>query len=188
MNDDKKDALLQQIEALIADPIPLLNLPESDRLEWEDRLFTLAELLEDFRSGVLAKDLPNGFSRYSSQDYLKTPEDVRAYAEATAEPAPRPIPTSERLDRVDGDCLPEIGSKVMIHLASIDSWIEHEVVGYYAWGDLRGDKNLHRVFVRVKDSDGILNSRLLKDVIIPPQTTTAYSDNETGLQRPESPK
>ena len=57
MNDDKKDALLQQIEGLIADPIPLLNLPESDRLEWEDRLFTLAELLEDFRSGVLAKDI-----------------------------------------------------------------------------------------------------------------------------------
>lgn len=76
-----KDALLQQIEALISDPIPLLNLPESDRLEWEDRLFTLAELLEDFRSGVLAKDLPPGFSRYSSQDYLKTPEDVRAYAQ-----------------------------------------------------------------------------------------------------------
>mgnify|MGYP001338156123 CR=1 FL=1 len=57
MNDDTKDALLQQIEGLIADPIPLLNLQESDRLEWEDRLFTLAELLEDFRSGVLAKDI-----------------------------------------------------------------------------------------------------------------------------------
>lgn len=52
-----KDPLLQQIEALIEDPVPLLNLPESDRLEWEDRLFTLAELLEDFRSGVLAKDI-----------------------------------------------------------------------------------------------------------------------------------
>lgn len=57
MNDDKKDALLQQIDGLIADPIPLLNLPDSDRLEWEDKLFTLAELLEDLRSGVLAKDL-----------------------------------------------------------------------------------------------------------------------------------
>lgn len=77
-----KDDLLQQIVGLIEQPTLLLNLPEPERLDWETALFDLAELLEDFRSGVLAKDLPLGFSRYSSQDYLKTPEDVRAYAEA----------------------------------------------------------------------------------------------------------
>jgi hypothetical protein len=98
---------------------------------------------------------------------------------------PAPIPTSEQLDPVDGDCLPIIGSKVFIHLASTDSWVEHEVVGYYAWGDLRGDKNLHRVFVRVKNKDGIPNSRLLKDVVIPPEPSTVYPD--TGPTRPAAP-
>lgn len=41
-----KDELLQQIEALIDDPAPLLNLPASDRKEWENRLYDLAEILE----------------------------------------------------------------------------------------------------------------------------------------------
>lgn len=54
-----KDELLQQLEALRDDPVPLLNLPESDRMQWENVLFDLAEMLEDRRifgnGGVLAK-------------------------------------------------------------------------------------------------------------------------------------
>lgn len=54
-----KDELLQQLEALRDDPVPLLNLPESERNQWEDVLFELAELLEDRRifgnGGMLAK-------------------------------------------------------------------------------------------------------------------------------------
>lgn len=68
------------------------------------------------------------------------------------------------LEPVEGDQLPPIGSKVLIHLASSDAWIEHTVAGYYAWGDLGGNANLHRVFVRVVDADGFTNARLLKDV------------------------
>lgn len=71
---------------------------------------------------------------------------------------------AEPLEPVHGDELPPIGSKVLIHLASCDEWIEHTVAGYYAWGDLDGYEHLHRVFVRVRDSDGYLNARLLKDV------------------------
>jgi hypothetical protein len=71
---------------------------------------------------------------------------------------------AEPLEPVHGDVLPPIGSKVLIHLASCDEWIEHTVAGYYAWGDLDGDEYLHRVFVRVRDSAGYLNARLLKDV------------------------
>jgi hypothetical protein len=71
---------------------------------------------------------------------------------------------AEPLEPVHGDVLPPIGSKVLIHLASCDEWIEHTVAGYYAWGDLDGDEYLHLVFVRVRDSAGYLNARLLKDV------------------------
>ncbi|MFC5548163.1 hypothetical protein [Massilia aerilata] len=67
------------------------------------------------------------------------------------------------LDPVEGDKLPPVGSKVLIHLARQDAWVEHTVTGYYAWGDLGGNPHLHRVFVRVKDADGYDNARLLSD-------------------------
>lgn len=47
-----KDELLQQIVGLIDNPIQLLNLPEDERFEWENALFDLAELLEDYRCGL----------------------------------------------------------------------------------------------------------------------------------------
>ena len=54
-----KDELLAELEALRDDPVPLLNLPESERAHWMDVLFSLAEKLEDheiFRNGgMLAK-------------------------------------------------------------------------------------------------------------------------------------
>lgn len=68
------------------------------------------------------------------------------------------------LDSVNGDVLPQVGDKVLIHLGRSDRWVEHTVVGYYVWKDLAGDDSLHRVFVRVKDSEGNLNARMLKDV------------------------
>lgn len=71
---------------------------------------------------------------------------------------------SNKLDPVEGDLLPAIGEKVLIHLSSSDSWVEHRVVGYYVWGDLGRNTGLHRVFVRVVDSDGLPNARLLRDV------------------------
>lgn len=72
--------------------------------------------------------------------------------------------SGEPLHPVDGDKLPPIGSKVLIHLGSSNSWAEHTVAGYYVWGDLNGNPALHRVFVRVTDSAGHHNARLLKDV------------------------
>lgn len=68
------------------------------------------------------------------------------------------------LGPVNGDQLPAINSKVLIHLSSCDAWVEHTVVGYYAWGDLGANEYLHRVFIRVRDADGHINARLLKDV------------------------
>lgn len=75
---------------------------------------------------------------------------------------PRVLPD---LAPVEGDLLPKIGDKVFIHLARQDQWVEHVVVGYYVWPSLhRGDTAVHRVNVRVRDSEGFYNSRMLQDV------------------------
>ena len=68
------------------------------------------------------------------------------------------------LEPVEGDLLPPVGSKVLIHLASPDAWVEHTVAGYYVWGDLGGNKHLHRVFVRVVSESGYPNARMLHEV------------------------
>lgn len=62
-----KDELLSQIEALISEPIELLNLPEAERLDWETALFDLAELLEDYRCG-LAEVIRDGKAETSSNE------------------------------------------------------------------------------------------------------------------------
>ena len=72
-------------------------------------------------------------------------------------------PSSKPIPPVEGDLLPPIGSKVLIHLASCDSWVEHEVVGYYVWPELRPGMG-YLVNVRVRDKAGYLNARALKDV------------------------
>lgn len=76
-----------------------------------------------------------------------------------------------KLEEVLGDQLPPVGASVGVYLGSSKTPVPHKVVGYYAWGDLKGDSNLHRLFVRVVDSAGYFNSRLLKDVQLMPATT-----------------
>jgi hypothetical protein len=68
------------------------------------------------------------------------------------------------LSPVEGDQLPAMGETVHIHLSSINSWEPYRVVGFYAWGDLDGDKALHRVFVQLISATGTQNCRLLCDI------------------------
>ena len=80
------------------------------------------------------------------------------------EPAAAPA----ALEPADHDLLPPLGSKVLIHLARQDAWVEHTVTGYYVWPALKhqvkeGEKNAHRVFIRVKDAQGYDNARLLSE-------------------------
>lgn len=91
----------------------------------------------------------------------------RAVVRALA--APTPATDQDALEPVEGDLLPPVGSKVLIHLARQDEWVEHTVAGYYVWGALShqvrdGEKDAHRVFVRVKDANGYDNARLLSGV------------------------
>jgi Lar family restriction alleviation protein len=85
----------------------------------------------------------------------------------------------QELEPVEGDLLPPVGSKVLIHLGRQDAWVEHTVSGYYVWGALshqikEGEKNAHRVFVRVKDAQGYDNARLLSEVL--PVSTAPASE------------
>lgn len=48
-----KDELLQQIEALIDDPAPLLNLPTGDLLHWLAALDALGDLVGQRLNGGL---------------------------------------------------------------------------------------------------------------------------------------
>lgn len=79
-----------------------------------------------------------------------------------AQLAPLAALTKAAIDRVDGDRLPALGTKVKIHLARADAWVEHTVVGYYVWPAQTGSG--WRVFVRVRDAAGYLNARNLEDV------------------------
>ncbi|MDR9847083.1 hypothetical protein [Herbaspirillum huttiense] len=87
--------------------------------------------------------------------------------------ASRELPAEFECDMepVSGDILPAVGTKVLIHLARADKWVEHTVVGYYVHQALshqvKGkveDAHVWRVFVRVRDKEGFLNARLLSDI------------------------
>lgn len=67
-------------------------------------------------------------------------------------------------ESVAGDLLPPVGSLVLAHLGRSDAWVPHMVTGYYVWGDLGGNANLQRVFVRLRDAAGFTNARMLRDL------------------------
>jgi hypothetical protein len=90
---------------------------------------------------------------------------LRAAVAAVAEPLPP----------VEGDILPAVGSKVLIHLARQDAWVEHTVVGYYVWPNHGLAPRVFRVFVRVRDADGYLNARSLEDIRYPESDTQAQA-------------
>ena len=77
------------------------------------------------------------------------------------------------LPPVEGDILPAVGSKVLIHLASQDAWVEHTVAGYYVWPNHGLAPRVFRVFVRVRDADGYLNARSLEDIRYPETASPA---------------
>ena len=84
-------------------------------------------------------------------------------------PAPGADVEQVALEPVSGDLLPAVGSKVLIHLGRQNEWVEYMVAGYYVHRALKhqineGEKHAHRVFVRVVDTKGNDNARLLADV------------------------
>lgn len=60
--------------------------------------------------------------------------------------------------------LPAIGSVVYIHLSSLNKWVARQVCAYEVIDSLEDNDAYHRVQIHVKDSQGIANCRLLKDI------------------------
>jgi hypothetical protein len=112
------------------------------------------------------------------QKVIAHPDLYETRVVRTASPASVPLaapaPAADH-EAVEGDLLPPVGARVLIHLARQDAWVEHTVTGYCAWGDFGGNDSLHRVFVRVVDADGYSNARLLKDVR---STASAVTDTD----------
>lgn len=109
-----------------------------------------------------AKRLTLGHVRFSMEELSELFAEV-----ARLRAAPQPLPP------VEGDILPAVGSKVLIHLASQDAWVEHTVVGYYVWPNHGLAPRVFRVFVRVRDADGYLNARSLEDIRHPETASQA---------------
>lgn len=128
--------------------------------------FTYVTLLE----GRIQRQGSKSHCEEWAEAWNATQSSVREVGRATVVPlyaAPPAAQDVSGLEPVHGDVLPAVGSQVFIHLATPGVWAEHTVVGYYAWPDLDGKESLHRIFVRVRDSAGYLNARLLKDVRTP---------------------
>ncbi|WP_432263314.1 hypothetical protein [Cupriavidus sp. TMH.W2] len=85
------------------------------------------------------------------------------------------------LEPVYGDVLPPLRADVLIHLASLDKWVPHKVIGYYVWPSLKGDPSGQRVFVRVRDSAGTPNARMLCDVRRPDGTSYLPAATTQGV-------
>ncbi|WP_137917199.1 hypothetical protein [Hydrogenophaga sp. 2FB] len=133
-------------------------------------VFTDAQILEFQREAAMSAkgrdDLTLRTVRMALDALNMRPDEIR---KAKAYLCPDPI---------EGDRLPAIGSRVLIHLASQDEWVEHTVTGFYVWGPLAGVSPAYsRVFVTVISDDGYPNSRLLADVR---PTTGAASPDSCG--------
>ncbi|WP_367239104.1 hypothetical protein AB1H94_17740 [Pseudomonas fulva] len=131
--------------------------------ERNDLLRKCLEWITSARDGVLypiARDFEGVVGRNAEGLGQTTPALIDAIGDALSARAEPSAP----LPPVDGDLLPSVGSKVLIHLGREDEWVEHTVVGYYVWENLRPDPSVHRVCVRVRDADGYLNARGLGDI------------------------
>jgi hypothetical protein len=69
----------------------------------------------------------------------------------------------EFLPPIEGNVLPAVGSRVLIHLASLDDWVENTVVGYYVLPGLV-DPTQYRINIQVMDDQGYLNARSLDSI------------------------
>ncbi|ENZ1687438.1 hypothetical protein ACGHBB_000509 [Pseudomonas aeruginosa] len=156
-----RDAALARVEELE------LKLDKSDYAYDNDRIHMRGLAARAIARAKVFDDGSDGADAESARSVVAILRELLAVGPAQAQQS---VP---ELEPVDGDVLPKIGSTVLIHLARQDEWVEHTVVGYYAWADLGGNDRLHRLFVRVRDRDGYLNVRLLKDVRTPDRLAAA---------------
>lgn len=145
----------------------LADFPNATR----ENLLTIAEaiLMAEREPIVLcAADVSEGLHAELRAALAQQSHSVQLWGQLAIIPSVRQAEPD--LEPVHGDVLPSVGAKVLIHLASQDAWLPHVVVGYYVWPSLDGNPARQRVFVRVRDSSGCLNARMLCDVRRPDGT------------------
>jgi hypothetical protein len=122
---------------------------------------------------------PTEFGAWDAQNFdHKFIGFVAAWRAARRAPA-APVP---QIEPVHGDCLPPIGSRVFIRHGRDDDAHACIVTGYYVWGDLKGSKRLHRVFVRlVYEGTDTKQARMLCDCY-----ATAEDAHAAAPQPPEA--
>ena len=142
--------------------LDLLAVPWTERAR-SDAEILVRRIAEAASLNLLGKPEQKPHGRLAWTLTLPGFSDPRFVDLSVFPPAPR-FAQEEPLPPVAGDVLPPVGSPVLIHLASLNTWVRHVVVGYYVWPALDGQTRLQRVNVRVADSAGDLNARMLCDV------------------------
>lgn len=105
----------------------------------------------------------------------------RTHALRMEQAAPKAAPG----EPVHGDVLPPVGSRVYIRHGRDNDAHACTVTGYYAWGDLGGDKRLHRVFVQlVYEGTDRQQARMLCDCYPTAEAALAQAAPQQEAQEP----
>lgn len=153
------------------------------RIQTELRKKELRALLSSAQSGGQAKSaeamqaVRNGGCGCCSNSCADREDGCRHIHENPSAADMRPAPALE-VERVDGDILPPVGSRVYILHGRDNDAHACTVTGYYAWGDLGGNKRLTRLFVRlVYEGTKTKQARMLCDCYPTAEAATASRPN-----------
>jgi hypothetical protein len=166
---EAKDAVIQSLTHQLAMAEDAALKGDSARMMAGGMEMTIGEMsVEIAKRDVLLFDAISQLSSLADAKSSVSPRLAEAYREKLEEVNKSLAGVSQCWDGQPGpehyNLLPPIGKRVSIYLSSNKAWVDHVVSGYYVWGNHGDDKNVNRVFVTVRDSEGYPNARLLKDV------------------------
>jgi hypothetical protein len=158
-----KDTEIATLKNELAMALDAANKGDSARMMAGGMEMTIGELtVEVAKRDILLADMLNVFSSLSEAAISK--RVVKGYRQVLDDMQVNAGKQWDGKTGDDHDLLPPVGSTVSIHLGREDKWVNHVVTGYYVWGNLGEENNVHRVFVRVRDAQGYPNARMLNDV------------------------
>lgn len=148
-----------------------------------------AESLADFQEGQWWINELDAVWSCPTGEYMRITEDMKRAVSVVhnlLQTARKFENNCSPAEPVYGDLLPPVGSRVFIRHGRDNAAHPCRVTGYYAWGDLAGNKNLHRVFVQlVYEGTNTPQSRLLRDCYPTPEAALADDVvlSDSGMQK-----
>lgn len=116
---------------------------------------------QEFEAWAVEEGLHIDRNKYGCEERYASISTQSAFRGWQAKSRAQVVP---QLEPVEGDQLPPVGSRIFIRHGRDDDAHACIVTGYYVWGDLKGDKRLHRVFVRmVYEGTDTKQARMLCD-------------------------